>query len=281
MAIALASALDAKNETVTRQGYSPNMLVFGTCINYPELLGEDDYDQATMAQAMDAECEMAQRSKIRNHARQVLLRDGVQQKLKRALQRRPATQDQVFVLGQVIYFYTPDTKPRYRQDRGRWRGPAVVILQESHQKCYVSWRGRCLLLASPNMRPASQEESMAHEWIKNEMDKVSQTMGEESGKEFQDLSRPPPPEVGESSQQHQLPLPDVRHKKNRSVHPAKSMMRGMRSVKKLLSLPGLQNQRQQLGIEDRRKRPRKQLKAIEDGSVRSHKMDVEIKEGDD
>ena len=26
------------------------------------------------------------------------------------------------------------------------------------------------------MRPASQEESMAHEWIKNEMDKVSQTV---------------------------------------------------------------------------------------------------------
>ena len=193
MAIALASAVEAKNETVTRKGYSPNMLVFGKCINYPELLADEDFDQVTMAQSMDVDCEMAQRSKMRNHARQVLLRDDVQQKLRRALQRRPATQDYVFVPGQVIYFYIPNMKPRYRQDHGRWRGPAVVIMQESHQRYYVSWRGRCLLLAAPNMRLASQEESMAHEWVKEEMEKVSGQMAEENGKEFQDLSQSPQP----------------------------------------------------------------------------------------
>ncbi len=173
MAISLAAAVDAKNETLTRQGYSPNMLVFGKCISYPELLADDDLDPVTQAQAMDVDCEMARRSKMRHQAQQVLLRDDVQQKLKRALQRRPATQEHIYLPGQVIYFYIPNMKPRYRQDQGRWRGPAVVIIQESHQKYYVSWRGRCLLLAAPNMRPANQEESMAHRtWLKVWVEKM-------------------------------------------------------------------------------------------------------------
>ncbi len=271
MATSLAAALDAKNETVTRQGYSPNMLVFGKCLSYPELLADDDLDPITMAQAMDVDCEMARRSKMRNQARQVLLREDVQQKLKRALQRRPASQDQVFIPGQVIYFYIPNMKPRYRQDHGRWRGPAVVLVQESHQKYYVSWRGRCLLLAAPNMRPASQEESTAHGWIKDEMEDLSRQLGREGGdgKEFEDYSHqehPPPP------------MPRIEQSQQREDN-ARRMMSGMRTVRKLMNVPRFQQHRQQLGILDGRTkeaRRLKALKALEDGSVHTHPAPGEV-----
>ena len=265
MALSLAAAVEAKNETVTRRGYSPNMLVFGKSIHYPELLGEEQFDQVTMSQALDTESEMARRSKMRMHARQVLLRDDVQQKLKRALLRRPATQEVDFMPGQVIYFFIPTVgKARYRHDHGRWRGPAVVIMKESHQRYYVSWRGRCLLLAAPNMRLASQEESMSHGWIRDEMDDLAGKMQDEggNGKDYEDCSQVEPP-----------PIPKPSEKVDDE---AKRMMSGMRTVRKLMAIPRLQDQKRQLGISDRSlrdqsrpPRPPKRLKALEDGTVGS------------
>ena len=236
------------------------MLVFGKSIHYPELLAEAEHDQVTMAQAMDTECEMAKRSKMRMHARQVLLRDDVQQKLKRALLRRPATQDVEFIPGQVIYFFIPTVgKARYRHDYGRWRGPAVVIMKESHQRYYVSWRGRCLLLASPNMRLASQEETTSHGWIREEMEDLA---GGGGGKDYEDCSKIEPP-----------PVPKVSEKVDDE---AKRMMTGMRTVRKLMAIPRLQDQKKQLGISDRSlrdqpqpSRPLKKQKALEDGTVGS------------
>ena len=269
MAVSLAAAVDAKNETITRQGFSPNVLVFGKSISYPELLADGDYDAVTMAQAMDVDCEMAKRSRMRNQARQVLLREDVQQKLKRALRRRPPTQEQVFIPGQVVYFYIPSLKPRYRQDHGRWRGPAVVIVQESHQKYYVSWRGRCLLVAAPNLRPASAEESQAHGWIKGEMETLMRSFGERGGegKEVQDVSQQPQSFPPGHAQQPLPAEPAPIREEN-----AQRMMRGMRTVRKLMAGSQFLERQKQLGIEDgRRSQTRKRrVKAIEDGSVNTH-----------
>ena len=35
----------------------------------------------------------------------------------------------------------------------------MVIMKESHEKYFVSWRGRCLLLSAINMRGATIEEN--------------------------------------------------------------------------------------------------------------------------
>ena len=45
-------------------------------------------------------------------------------------------------------------KGRYRRDTGRWRGPGVIILPEGHERYFVSWRGRCLLLSAANLKGA-------------------------------------------------------------------------------------------------------------------------------
>ena len=164
------------------------------------LLGDAEFDPVTVAQGLDVDTEVSRRSKMRQKARQVLLRDDVQQKMKKALQKNPSTQDRIYVPGETIYFFVPHpSKPRYRRDSGRWRGPAVVLLQESHQRYFVSWRGRCLLLAAPNMRPASAEEALAREFVQAEMQQMEDLFGQEGeAKNYEDLAdQPPPPTMAE------------------------------------------------------------------------------------
>ena len=106
------------------------MGVFGKSISYPELLADEGFDQVAQAQALDTEAELTRGSPVRHAARQILLRDDVQQKLRRALQRRPPSHETVYLPDEVVYFFIPQVrKARYRKDAGRWRGPAVIILQ--------------------------------------------------------------------------------------------------------------------------------------------------------
>ena len=263
MALTLAAAIEAKNEVVTRRGYSPNMLVFGKSISYPELLGEEEFDPVTVAQGLDVDTEVSRRSKMRQKARQVLLRDDVQQKMKKALQKNPSTQDRIYVPGETIYFFVPHpSKPRYRRDSGRWRGPAVVLLQESHQRYFVSWRGRCLLLAAPNMRPASAEEALAREFVQAEMQQMEDLFGQEGeAKNYEDLAdQPPPPTLADEE-------------RKRRSNEARRMMAGTKSVRKLIQNSRMLKNQRTLGLRRlpgpatttvKRRRP----KAIKDGSLR-------------
>ena len=246
MAVTLAAAVDAKNELVTRRGYSANMLVFGKQITYPEMLGDDEFEPVTQAQGFDVDSQMLKRSQCRQLARQILLRDDVQQKLRRALQKKPTDQSRDFLPGEIVYFYVPNpNKPRYRRDHGRWRGPAVVILQESHQKYFVSWRGRCLLLAAPNMRPASSEEAGSQKIIEGEMERLSEEFGEAAedskSKQYEDLTA------------QQQPLRD-----SSPGREAKKMMSGLRSIRKMMQKSSWMRQKKMLGIQDgrRKKKPK-------------------------
>lgn len=90
---------------VTRKGYSANMLVFGKNVSYPELLADEDYEPLTQAQGLDTDAEMLKSCKVRHAARQILLRDDIQQKLKRALMRRPQTRH--FILGRSSFSSFP------------------------------------------------------------------------------------------------------------------------------------------------------------------------------
>ena len=259
MSLTLAAAVEAKNEIVTRRGYSPNMLVFGRHITYPEMLGEEEFDPVTMAQNLDVDCEMTRRCRLRNDARKILMRDDVQQKLKRALQRRPATQDRTYVPGEAIYFFVPHPiKPRYRRDQGRWRGPAVVIMQESHQRYFCSWRGRCLLLAAANMRPASAEESLAREFVNVEMETLEQKLGgEEDSKVVEDMST------------MKSPLKEIEAESKKRSLEARRMMAGLKSVRKLIKQSKMLQDKRTLRLRDAapKRRAQKRLKAIKDGSI--------------
>lgn len=155
-------------------------------------------------------------------------------------------------------------KARYRKDSGRWRGPAVIVMQESHQKYFVSWRGRCLLLAGPNLRRATSEET-APNIVKEEMDELKLREEEPDGrKEYEELTQLKSPPDAQMEVRQFL---DAQRKKDEVAGEARRMMSGMRSMKKLFGDREKKVAKQMLGIEDRRRQKRPRLKAIKDGSV--------------
>ncbi len=79
MKVALDQAIMAKSSTVTRNGTTPEMAVFGRSLRLPGgLLADDDDSNLTALQALGADGEMARAYKARHEARMAILRLDVQ-----------------------------------------------------------------------------------------------------------------------------------------------------------------------------------------------------------
>ena len=87
MKLALSSAIAAKNMTITRDGFSPNQRVFGQELKFPSLTVEDV--KPSFAEALDSDSEYARAHRMRITARLALIRMDVQEKVKRAILRKP------------------------------------------------------------------------------------------------------------------------------------------------------------------------------------------------
>ena len=134
--------------------------MFGRNSNFPDLLDDDSLDNATLGQALELEGQVAKQAEMRVAAKRSLLHHDAQQKLKNALQRKPRGVDRTYLPGEKVYFWVVGVKPtRYRRDPGVWGGPAIIVAQESPQKYFISWRGRCLLVAATNLRPSTTDEA--------------------------------------------------------------------------------------------------------------------------
>ena len=122
-----------------------------------------------------------------------------------------------FLPGTRIYFWEPrPSKGRHRPDPGRWRGPALTLIREKHNRYFISWHGRLLLLAAENMRPASAEEAAAFDMVVSEAEAFSKEWQEEGPPEYEDRTNDPPPPA---------PPPE---------HPGSQMLKGLKSVRKLI-----------------------------------------------
>ena len=179
----LAAAIQGKNQTVSRNGYSPYQMVFGREPTFPDLLDESSTGNLSLRQALSHEGEVQRSAEMRVAAKAALLRQDCQEKLRRALRRWPRGEQQEFSPGEQVFFYSPKPNAaRFRKDGGAWRGPAV------------SWRGRCLLVSAPNLRSASALEAGDFEGKLEEIQKFENGFEEE--KNFEDLSgEAKPPEV--------------------------------------------------------------------------------------
>ncbi|CAE8613639.1 unnamed protein product, partial [Polarella glacialis] len=129
MAMSLAVSVQAKNSLLRRHGYSPEQAVFGRSVRWePGNINSDDAGLASLS--------------------------------------APVSPVADFVPGTQVYFYQPLVgRGRRRTDPGAWRGPATVITKESSSRYYVSWRGRCLLVAAEQLRLASAEEAAQWHYI--------------------------------------------------------------------------------------------------------------------
>ena len=236
MKMTLMCAIQAKNQIVSRRGYSANTLVFGKQSNFPDLLDDEPTMSTTLGQALSTETEVARQAEMRAAAKRALLHQDAQQKLKRALTRKPGGQVREFLPGEKVYFWTPRArKGRYRPDHGEWRGPALVIVKEGPERYFVSWRGRCLLLAAANMRGATVEENAA---VGLEELRDFEQKWHQEGEEYQDLSHVQrEPEEEESSARQWQAQDEVLKggkKQGRSKRDAVQMMKGFKSIQKLV-----------------------------------------------
>lgn len=245
----LACAVQAKNEVITRKGYSANALVFGRQSNFPSLLDDETHTMTTLGQALSLDTEVARQNEMRAAAKRALLHQEAQEKLKKALTRRPGGQIREFVPGEKVFYWIPSPKKvRYKRDFGVWRGPAVVIAKESHEKYFVSWRGRCLLLAAANLRGATQEENMDAEGGLAELEELQSRWSREGKKTYEDVTEqvkqgPEKEHVGERWSVKGECAVRSRGTQGRSKREAVEMMRGLKSMKKVLKDPFLKRKR--------------------------------------
>ena len=237
MKVALACALQAKNSTISRRGHSAHQLVFGRQAYLPELLDEEVWQAASMGQALSLEGEVARQSEMRAAAKVALLHGDVHEKLKTALRRAPGGQARDFTPGELVFFWSPASDPkrrRYKRDAGAWRGPAVVLVPDGAQKYFISWRGRCLLVAAANLKMASLEAADDQELRLREAEAHLE-------KGYVDLSQEmAPPGTEEATSAVQAPGLSVRRRRNtlgRKVTEARRMMTDLKSVKKMLKVP--------------------------------------------
>eukprot|EP00435_Cladocopium_sp_Y103_P019429 s2435_g4.t1 len=188
---ALAAAIAAKNQTVSRDGYTPNQKLYGQEVRFPGLTDEEE-------------------------------RLGFAESIGTEGQRRYAS--------------------------GLWRGPATVLVREGQTRYFVSWRGRCLLLAEENMRLATGEElALQSPMPEQDLKDLARILKDPEGnKGFEDDSnaaappKPPPPRMSASRQLLRAQ--------------GQAMMRGLRSAKRLLRV-----------LPPARQNPTKRRKMIADG----------------
>lgn len=165
---------------------------------------------------------------MRASARAVLLRQDVQDKRKRALQRWPRGDQVDFTPGDMVFFYPPKPKSsRFKKDGGAWRGPAIVLIRESEQRFlfFVSWKGRCLHVSPPNLRLSFGGN---HDVGQEEAEKAERDQGHEG------LSHvpPPPPQKEESTGGWEAQEAVIRpSKKGIPQHQAKEIAKSLKGMK--------------------------------------------------
>ena len=240
MKAALAAAIQAKNQTITRGGFTPYQMVFGRAPMFPDLLEEDSTGNLALRESLTTEGEVQRSLEMRAAAKISLLRKDCQDKLKRALRRWPRGKIKEFTPGEMIYFYSPQpTAKRFKRDAGAWRGPAVILMKESSERYYISWRGRCLLVAASNLRCCTELEGGDFQGRMQELEHLEKKWEDE--KDFEDMTQvPQPPEEGEKEEEvGWQPQEEVivqkrgGWKKARAKEIAKSL-KGLRKVQKTI-----------------------------------------------
>ena len=185
-------------------------------------------------------CHVARQSEMRAVAKIAFLRADIHSKLKAALRRAPGGQSSEFCPGEMVYFWSPVAgakKRRYKADAGAWRGPAVVLVPDGRQKFFISWRGRCVLVAGSNLKPASLDASGDHDLRLREAEAAT-----EKGYGFVDLTGDVPPAAVEEEavvapQTAGLRVRRARNGMGRRVSEARKTMQNLKSVRKMLKLP--------------------------------------------
>ena len=227
MKLALAAATSAKNQTITKDGFTPNQRVFGQEVRFPSLVEEDA--KPSFAEALDTHTEFARSHHMRITARLALIRMDVQEKVKRAVLRKPpGAYDGPYMPGAQIYFWNPKRVTKRYQRGGLWRGPATALVRESNRRYFCSWRGRALLLAQENTRLATKEELALNEPAKEDAEEIGHLLRDPlRDNEYRDQTHFKAPPRAPTRKQSSL-AEDPERKR------ARMMLRGTKAIRNIL-----------------------------------------------
>ena len=121
-------------------------------------IDEEDIDLA-IAQVLElltADRKRQREMAVRTAARVAFFRSQVDVKLRKGLIQKARVKRGEYAIGEMVCFYRLD-KAGTTSKRGRWRGPGLILGQEGGN-WWISYAGRCHLVAEEHMRPSTAEE---------------------------------------------------------------------------------------------------------------------------
>ena len=156
----LRAAIHAKNSLSRVRGFTPEQAVFGKSSRLPASLVSDELtaSHALATSSLPEGLVFRQSLQRREQARAAFVRVDNDNAYRRALLRKSRATLPTFTAGSwVLYWRQQRVGSRSRSERGRWHGPAQVIVGDER----VVWLSHCgqLIRASPeHLRSASLRE---------------------------------------------------------------------------------------------------------------------------
>ncbi|CAE7529744.1 GIP [Symbiodinium sp. CCMP2592] len=127
--------------------------VFGRDPRSPEeLCGGNDEDR--FIEVLSADRRRQREVSIRTAAKMAFFRSQTDSKFRKALMQRSRIKRGGYAVGELVSFYRIE---KVATKRGSWRGPGTIIGSEGGN-WWVSFGGRCHLVAEEHMRPSTPEE---------------------------------------------------------------------------------------------------------------------------
>ena len=156
---ALLQSFRAKNALSAHCGYSPEQAVLGKATRLPASIASDEDSTAHLG-ALNETTEgdrFKQALELRTLARRAFIESDNSQAIRRAMLRRSRGEPINWQNGQPCMFWDKRKSPNMLA-KGKWCGPAQVVMTETKGIVWVTHLNRLLRCASDNLRPVSIRE---------------------------------------------------------------------------------------------------------------------------
>ena len=200
----LQEAASAKNSLSKRNGFSPLQWVLGHDHSLPGSVLDRPHD-LSIHDHLQAGGKFAQKWNMRETARITWLQLDNSNRIRRAILARPRQQKETFVPGETVYFYHLQMSGRPNQTRNdfpqSWHGPAIIVTLQGPGVAWVSWRRTLLKVPVENLRSATEEETLGHQLVQEELDEHMKEISGHGSKArgFLDLTDAQSPDVDNSA----------------------------------------------------------------------------------
>jgi len=154
---ALRLCCQAKNSLARSKGYTPEILVLGKSRKMSGSLCEGHADPAQYLADSESPEGIAFRQHLeyRELARKAFVQTDNSDRLRRAFLRRQRPHRGHFASGAFVMFW----RPGRGEIKGKWHGPARIIIQESENEIWISFSSRVYRVVPEHVRFLSEREA--------------------------------------------------------------------------------------------------------------------------